>query len=70
MRHGVSVEAVAQSIALAEIVHPGAVDARGTATLVIGTHEALEADLATTVEALESSDVVSSVVSVMRVEGL
>ncbi|HWH96776.1 MAG TPA: homoserine dehydrogenase, partial [Pseudolysinimonas sp.] len=60
--HDVSVEAVQQ-------------DARPdgsspTATLVIGTHEATEAALAATVSALESTDVVSSVSSVLRVEGL
>lgn len=41
-----------------------------TATLVIGTHEATEADLAATVAALEASPVVVGVASVLRVEGL
>lgn len=41
-----------------------------TATLVIGTHEATESDLAATVAALESSKVVERVVGVLRVEGL
>lgn len=40
-----------------------------TATLVIGTHEAEEAALAATVEALAASDVVTAVSSVLRVEG-
>ena len=40
-----------------------------TATLVIGTHAALESDLAATVSALAQLDAVSSVVSVLRVEG-
>jgi homoserine dehydrogenase len=47
----------------------GATTTPPTATLVIGTHEASEADLAATVLALESSDVVSKVTSVLRVEG-
>lgn len=59
--HGVSVEAVSQS------VRDGA-DAP-TATLVIVTHEAAESALASTVTALAASSVVSSVVSVLRVEG-
>jgi homoserine dehydrogenase len=63
---GVSVEAVTQSVALAA----GSSDARTTATLVIGTHEASEAALAATVAALKTSSVVSAVVSVLRVEGL
>jgi homoserine dehydrogenase len=59
--HGVSVEAVSQS------VRDGA-DAP-TATLVIVSHEASESSLASTVTALAASSVVSSVVSVLRVEG-
>jgi len=62
--HGVSVEAVSQSVS------DGKSDALPTATLVIVTHEATESSLATTVAALGSNDVVSSVVSVLRVEGL
>ncbi|MCU1402018.1 MAG: homoserine dehydrogenase, partial [Microbacteriaceae bacterium] len=62
--HGVSVETVEQSIAA-----PGRGDAAATATLVIGTHEASESDLSATVAALETSQVVSSVTSVLRVEG-
>ena len=62
--HDVSVETVAQSVGT---VH-GTVPA--TATLVIGTHAATEASLASTVEALQTSSVVSSVDSVLRVEGL
>jgi len=68
--HGVSVEAVAQSVGPAAITLEGTSDPRTTATLVIGTHEASEADLAATVAALKSSEVVSAVVSVLRVEGL
>jgi homoserine dehydrogenase len=59
--HGVSVETVAQSPTRT---------AAETASLVIVTHEALESALAATVAALRSSDVVSDVVSVLRVEGL
>lgn len=44
-------------------------DADGTATLVIGTHEARDAALEATVQALADSSVVKSVVSVLRVEG-
>jgi homoserine dehydrogenase len=58
--HGVSVARLEQSVPQ---------DAEGTATLVIGTHEALDAALAATVQALADSAVVSSVVSVLRVEG-
>lgn len=60
--HGVSVEAVQQD------ARPDG--ASPTATLVIGTHQATEAALAATVSALESTDVVSAVSSVLRVEGL
>ncbi len=60
--HGVSVEAVQQD------ARPDG--ASPTATLVIGTHEATEAALAATVSALESTDVVNAVSSVLRVEGL
>ena len=64
-KHGVSVEAVEQS------VHAeGQGDGSATATLVIGTHKASESDLSATVTALEASDVVNSVTSVLRVEGI
>jgi homoserine dehydrogenase len=62
--HAVSVEAVSQS------VRDGKGEELPTATLVIVTHEATESSLATTVAALESNQVVSAVVSVLRVEGL
>ena len=61
---GVSVEGVNQS------VRDGGDAERPTATLVIITHEASESALAATVEALTTTSVVSSVVSVLRVEGL
>ena len=41
----------------------------GTATLVIGTHQARESDLADTVVALRGEDVVTEVTSVLRVIG-
>ena len=63
--HGVSVETVSQSV---RPVGPG--EPATTATLVIGTHEASEADLSATVAGLEHNDVVSSITSVLRVEGL
>jgi homoserine dehydrogenase len=40
-----------------------------TATLVIGTHAALEASLAATVEALRASAAVTSIAHVLRIEG-
>jgi homoserine dehydrogenase len=61
--HGVSVETVSQSVT-------GHGDENLTATLVIGTHAATESSLASTVEALKANPVVSSVESVLRVEGL
>jgi len=62
--HGVSVEAVSQT------VRDGKDDTQPAATLVIVTHVATESSLATTVEALNANDVVTAVVSVLRVEGL
>ena len=70
--HEVSVEAVQQSVAT-EPEHgqeAGEAAPAPTATLVIGTHEATEAALADTVAALEASEVVAEVTSVLRVEGL
>ncbi|MEY9854011.1 homoserine dehydrogenase [Leifsonia sp. EB41] len=72
---GVSVETVQQSVpsTTTSVVIPGNAPIHGatapTATLVIGTHEAEEAALAATVEALAASDVVTAVSSVLRVEG-
>jgi homoserine dehydrogenase len=62
--HSVSVETVSQSVA------SGHGDDHATATLVIGTHAATEASLASTTEALTASSVVESLESVLRVEGL
>jgi homoserine dehydrogenase len=64
-QHGVSVENVEQSV---RRLAPG--DSVATATLVIVTHKALESDLAATVTAVAANDVVSSVTSVLRVEGM
>lgn len=66
-RHGVSVETVEQTSA--EVGDSEHTAAHPTATLVIGTHRALEADLAATVEALRNESVVAAVTSVLRVEG-
>lgn len=57
--HGVSVEQLEQHVAES-----------GTATLVIGTHEARESALANTVAALAANAAVSAVASVLRVEGI
>jgi len=64
---GVSVETLEQTVIPVGAGHAGNQPA---ATLVIGTHEASEADLAATVESLTGNDVVHSVTSVLRVEGL
>lgn len=65
--HGVSVETLEQTVIPDGAGHAGDQPA---ATLVIGTHEASEADLAATVASLTGNDVVHSVTSVLRVEGL
>jgi homoserine dehydrogenase len=65
--HGVSVEAVQQSVTNPDVDGHGE-NAPG-ATLVIGTHRATEAALAATVAALAESPVVARVESVLRVEG-
>ncbi|MBN9606586.1 MAG: homoserine dehydrogenase [Actinomycetales bacterium] len=67
--HGVSVEAVQQSVPTVT-VDDGREVALPTATLVIGTHAATEAALAATVDALAASDSVAEVSSVLRVEGV
>lgn len=68
--HGVSVEALEQTIARSDDAVDGAEPTAPAATLVIGTHEASEADLAATVASLTGNDVVLSVTGVLRVEGL
>ncbi len=65
--HGVSVEAVHQSV---DAAAAGQTEGGTGATLVIGTHQATESSLAATVEALAASSVVERVESVLRVEGL
>jgi len=60
--HGVSVEAVEQSVS-------AGATAEATATLVVGTHLATEAALAATVAALEEQSSVVAVQSVFRIEG-
>jgi homoserine dehydrogenase len=74
--HGVSVEAVQQSVASveagsarADAVIAGTTEPSGTATLVIVTHEASERALSRTVAAIADQQVVVRVESVLRVEG-
>jgi homoserine dehydrogenase len=69
--HGVSVEAVQQSVAsVSSAAGPaGTTEPSGTATLVIVTHEASERALSRTVAALADQEVVVRVESVLRVEG-
>jgi homoserine dehydrogenase len=64
--HSVSVELVEQGIFTSE----GSAASKGqTATLVIGTHRARESDLAATVADLAELKAVTSVTSVLRIEG-
>jgi homoserine dehydrogenase len=64
--HSVSVELVEQGIFTSE----GSAASKGqTATLVIGTHRAKESDLAATVADLAKLKAVTSVTSVLRIEG-
>ncbi|MDN4638904.1 homoserine dehydrogenase [Agreia sp. PsM10] len=69
--HGVSVEAVQQSVASVgpDAVAAGTTEGSGTATLVIVTHEASERALSRTVAAIADQKVVVRVESVLRVEG-
>lgn len=60
-KHGVSIEAVEQSVSTGENV---------VAYLEIGTHLASDAALSAVVEDLKASDAVQNVASVIRVEGL
>jgi homoserine dehydrogenase len=69
-KNNVSLALVEQSMTPAE---PGTASndaVPGTATLVIGTHEATEAALAATVIDLAANSVVTKVASVLRVEGV
>lgn len=63
--HGVSAASVEQTTAK----QTGQQERTPSATLVIGTHTARESALAATVAALEASDVVQCVSSVLRMEG-
>ena len=65
-QHSVSVEMVEQGIFGPG---PGASTKGHTATLVIGTHQARESDLAATVADLAELKAVTSVTSVIRIEG-
>lgn len=69
-RHHVSLALVEQSMtpAVAKTVSRAAVSA--TATLVIGTHDATEAALAATVRDLAANRFVTTIASVLRVEGV
>ncbi|XPP26546.1 MAG: homoserine dehydrogenase [Leucobacter sp.] len=67
--HGVSAASVEQTVAHGAQGAQTGSEGSATATLVIGTHQAREADLAATVEALRLSAVVTAVTSVLRLEG-
>ncbi|WP_113990541.1 ACT domain-containing protein, partial [Arthrobacter sp. Hiyo1] len=62
--HGVSIEIMRQTI------HRDAASKVESAELKIVTHRASEAALAATVEAVKGLDVINSVTSVLRVEGV
>jgi homoserine dehydrogenase len=62
--HGVSIEIMRQTI------HRNAASAVESAELRIVTHRASEAALAATVQAVKGLDVINSVTSVLRVEGV
>ncbi|HKU29179.1 MAG TPA: homoserine dehydrogenase [Arthrobacter sp.] len=62
--HGVSIEIMRQTI------HRDAASKNESAELKIVTHRASEAALAATVEAIKGLDVINSVTSVLRVEGV
>jgi homoserine dehydrogenase len=63
-QHGVSIETMRQT------VHPDGNGGDGSAELRFVTHRASEAALAATVEAISGLDVINSVTSVLRVEGV
>ncbi len=68
--HHVSLALVEQSMTPASAGTASHAAVSATTTLVIGTHEAPEAALAATVKDLESNTVVTSITSVLRVEGV
>ncbi len=59
----------AQDVSVARMSQEQAVEGASGATLIVVTHPATEGSLEQTVELLKNSDVVSEVVSVLRVEG-
>ncbi|MDO9395884.1 MAG: homoserine dehydrogenase [Herbiconiux sp.] len=67
--HGVSVEALQQTVVAPVVGTAGQAAAPSTATLVIVTHEATDAALSATVAAVSADDTVVRVESVLRVEG-
>jgi homoserine dehydrogenase len=67
--HGVSLALVEQSMTPARPLTSSHEAVPSTATLVIGTHEATEAALAATVTDLAANRFVTTVASVLRVEG-
>ncbi|PYI68820.1 homoserine dehydrogenase [Arthrobacter livingstonensis] len=66
--HGVSIETMRQTVHRERDAHDDG--AGGSAELRIVTHRASEASLAATVEAINGLDVINSVTSVLRVEGV
>lgn len=66
--HGVSIEVMRQTMHTEDL--PGTADGSAAAELRIITHRGTEASLAATVEAIKDLDVVNSVTSVLRVEGV
>lgn len=67
--HGISIETVRQILAQSESAKSENNGDKPTAELVVTTHEASESALATTVAELEKLDVVTEIISVLRVEG-
>ena len=65
----VSIETVRQILDQRPLDERAAESETPTAELVVTTHEASEAALAQTVEALEGLDVVTKIISILRVEG-
>jgi homoserine dehydrogenase len=66
--HGVSIEVMRQTMHTEDPL--SIADGSATAELRIITHRGTEASLAATVEAIKDLDVVNSVTSVLRVEGV
>ncbi|WP_287934108.1 ACT domain-containing protein, partial [Arthrobacter sp.] len=66
--NGVSIETMRQTVHRERDAHDGG--APGSAELRIVTHRASEAALAATVQAINGLDIINSVTSVLRVEGV